>query len=162
MGRKRVDFDHFVSVKKKYRLLFELNQKFLLYKLWGFIFLTTCIEGFFLIFKSEDVIFFYGWKICRLQLQFSGNRQIWNWNKNMMDYLIINFLGIFGNLRTCTFHIIYSLGSPASILSIILKMALKTRFFKKICVQFSHLAVPSKSHRDETRKRHETVSFGFY
>ena len=58
MGRKRVDFDHFVSVKKKYRLLFELNQKFLLYKLWGLIFQILCVEGFFLIFKIEDAIFF--------------------------------------------------------------------------------------------------------
>ena len=58
MGRKRVDFDHFGSVKNKYRLQFELNQKFLLYKLWGFIFLIACIEGFFLIFKTEDAIFF--------------------------------------------------------------------------------------------------------
>ena len=45
--------------KKKLHLWFGLNQKFLLYKLWGIVFLTTCIERILDLGQIKVVVFFY-------------------------------------------------------------------------------------------------------
>ena len=52
------------SVKKNVRLQLGQNQKFLIYKLFRLIFVTTCIEGIFDFSKIEARFFFTEKNIC--------------------------------------------------------------------------------------------------
>ena len=68
--------------KKNVRLQFGQNQKFLIYKLFRLIFVTSCIEGIFDFSKIEGRFFFFTEKIIfgftfhpvKQNVQYFGNR----------------------------------------------------------------------------------------
>ena len=63
-----------ITVKKNVRLQFGQNQKFLIYKLFRLIFVTSCIEGIFDFSKIEAGYFFLQKKIFAASLFTRSNK----------------------------------------------------------------------------------------
>lgn len=63
-----------ITVKKNVRLQFGQNQKFLIYKLFRLIFVTSCIEGIFDFSKIEGRFFFLQKKLFSASLFTRSNK----------------------------------------------------------------------------------------